>query len=358
LSGQLKIALVSPYSLPRICGNSLLADRLCRGFRDRDVDVGLFDCTTEQPGEALQFAPALLHSLNADRPDRWVRKFLNESSVPWLITLTGTDYNAWCGVTAPPGHVRENLETADRLVVFHGEARDLLEKHLPTTRGKIAVVPQGVSPSSGGPQKADMRSQYGIGLEEIVILMVSSIRPVKNLSVALEAFTEIEEKIPGVVFVLIGPVLDEQEASIILEQGSALKRFVYLGEKNPSEVRSFMAASDVFLNTSHNEGMSGAILEAMVEGLPVLASDIAGNRALIVDGETGILFPPGDVDGLVAWGLKLVEDRALRKRLGTAAQRRILERFSPERELDGYEAIYRELLSTAFCPCRPHRFLS
>ncbi len=66
--------------------------------------------------------------------------------------------------------------------------------------------------------------------------------------------------------ILIGPVLDREEASRILTLGETLSCFEYLGERPHEEVQKFIAASDVFLNTSLNEGMPGAVLEAMAMG--------------------------------------------------------------------------------------------
>jgi glycosyltransferase involved in cell wall biosynthesis len=57
------------------------------------------------------------------------------------------------------------------------------------------------------------------------------------------------------------------------------------------EVLKYMAAADVFLNTSISEGIPGTLLEAMAEGLPVPASNVTGNRVVVRDGETGLLFP-------------------------------------------------------------------
>ncbi len=114
--------------------------------------------------------------------------------VPWVITLTGTDYNSWCGKEEPPPHIRENLDRAQALVVFHEEALEALVNGLPEVAGKIQVIAQGV-PSPASPQDVQqLRKELRINPGDSVFLMVSSIRPVKNLEAALLAFSEIERR--------------------------------------------------------------------------------------------------------------------------------------------------------------------
>ena len=174
--------------------------------------------------------------------------------------------------------------------------------------------------------------------------MVASLRPVKHLTMAIEAFLAVEKDAPNVSLLLIGPILDEKESGRILRLGNKLRCFTYLGERPPDEVRRYMQSADVFLNTSLNEGMPGAVLEAMAEGLPVLASDVTGNRTLVVHEKNGLLFPVADVRALMEAACRLIRDEALRKRLGRAGSALALSHYSVEREVDGYRRIYEELL--------------
>ena len=105
-----------------------------------------------------------------------------------------------------------------------------------------------------------------------------------------------------------------------------------------------MAASDIFLNTSLNEGMPGAVLEAMAEGLPILASAITGNRSLVVEGKNGLFFPVDRREELVRAAIRLASDRSLRKRMGEASRQIAATNYSIERELDGYQRVYNYLL--------------
>jgi glycosyltransferase involved in cell wall biosynthesis len=341
-----RIALASPFTLPFHCGNSILAERLRQGLQKTgEYEVALYDCGADAADKAIRFAPHLLHSVNAERPYEWVKKyFLHGKKVPWVITLTGTDYNTWCNVSAPPEPVRESFAQADALVVFHEEAREAVRQCLPAAAGKIHVIAQGVTPPDSGGDVQLVRQRYGIRPEAVVFLMAAGIRPVKNIAPALEAFLEVEKKIENAVLLLAGPVIDRSEAERIFSLGSRLRCFQYRGEMAPAAVRELMAAADVFLNTSLHEGMSGAVLEAMAAGLPVIASAVAGNCALVRDGGNGLLFPLDDPQALIAVAVRLSTDQSLRSRLGAAGKQIAAEKFSAEQEIENHQHLYRMLL--------------
>jgi glycosyltransferase involved in cell wall biosynthesis len=78
------------------------------------------------------------------------------------------------------------------------------------------------------------------------------------------------------------------------------------------------------------------VLEAMAMGLPVVATDVPGCREAVVAGETGFLVPPRNVDELVGAIQKLVEDPALRRRMGQAGRARVVQHFAVERIVEQY----------------------
>lgn len=98
-------------------------------------------------------------------------------------------------------------------------------------------------------------------------------------------------------------------------------------------------AADLFVFPSRDEGMPNVVLEAMASGLPVAATDIAGNRDLVVDGETGFLLPVDDVAALAAALERLAADPDLRRRMGAAGRARAVERFSWAAVATAYRAL-------------------
>jgi glycosyltransferase involved in cell wall biosynthesis len=103
-----------------------------------------------------------------------------------------------------------------------------------------------------------------------------------------------------------------------LQSGVSFRGWV-LGE----EKLSVLADSDVLVLPSHVEGMPNALLEGMAAGLPAIASRVGGIPDVVIDGETGLLFAPGDTDALSRALVRLAHDAAERMRMGRAAQDKI-----------------------------------
>jgi len=158
----------------------------------------------------------------------------------------------------------------------------------------------------------------------------------------------VRERCPGARLLLAGPVVDKAEASRIFEKGRSVAGFSYIGELPHESIRDLMAAADIFLNVSLHEGMAGAMLEAMAEGLPVLASDAPGNRALVQPGRTGLLASLASRDSFIDAACRLAADAGSRHALSAAA-RQSAAAFSVLQEIDKYENVYSSLA------CGPER---
>jgi glycosyltransferase involved in cell wall biosynthesis len=123
------------------------------------------------------------------------------------------------------------------------------------------------------------------------------------------------------------------------------------------DVPELLAESDVFMLSSRSEGLPISVLEAMSAELPVVATDVGGLAELVVDGETGILVPPGDETALTEALGRLVEDRELRRRLGTAGRARAESSFDlsvfRRAHLELYERQLRSAGAVAEPPVEP-----
>ena len=110
------------------------------------------------------------------------------------------------------------------------------------------------------------------------------------------------------------------------------------------EPRSYLSSIDVYCLPSRFEGFPLAVVEAMLAGLPIVASDVGSVSEAIRDGETGQLVPPEDPAALAGAIRKLLDDRELAQRLGERAQALAMEQFTAERMARAYESMYDEIL--------------
>jgi glycosyltransferase involved in cell wall biosynthesis len=110
------------------------------------------------------------------------------------------------------------------------------------------------------------------------------------------------------------------------------------------DVVPWLQALDIFALPSHgDEGVPQALLQAMLAGLPCVTTHVGSIAEIAIDGRTALIVPPRDAGALAASIRRLVEDQALRERLGQAARAHCSEKYSFEAMLDRMETIYRQV---------------
>ena len=176
----------------------------------------------------------------------------------------------------------------------------------------------------------------------VVVLVANCNRKVKRVDLLIEAIPSVL-KSPTAYFLIVGdgylrPALEKRVVELGVE---AWVRFT--GQRQ--DIEQILAGCDLALNTSDSEGFSNSVMEAMRAGLPVLASNIPGNRELIEDGQNGLYFAPGNPQELAKKISILVMDKEERERLGTAGRYRIEQEFHINEMVKKYEEFYLSSIS-------------
>ena len=266
------------------------------------------------------------------------------TSAPLVTTLTGTDYNAADTSVTLSSLLPNTLEKSSAIITFHSFAQDILLQAFSSLANRLYVIPQSVELRIKSENKLEVRNKYGFSEDDIIILMAGGIRSIKNLDLAIDAGSSIEKIYPNTKLVLAGPIIEQDTADYIIEKGSRLKCFSYLGELHHHEIRDLMHGSDIFLNTSIHEGMSGSIMEAMAESLPVVATNNHGNASLINNNKSGFLVDPEDRDKMIDKIARLISDTDLRKKMGDNGRMMIEKDHSSKNEIDQHITLYKDVL--------------
>ena len=236
-----------------------------------------------------------------------------------------------------PRPIVSAIHAAERLAVLatansSAVAAETVRRGVP--RERVQVIANGYDPVSNPPLPS----------QDVVVLgYVARMRPEKGHRRLLAALAALDSATPWRVDLAgDGPI----EAEIVAEARrlGLDDKVRFLGAVD--DVRGFWSGCDGALLLSDHEGSPNALIEAAGMGRPLLATDVGGIPEF-VDEKIGILVSPNDAAGLVAALRRLIEDRALRERLGVAARRRVIDRFSMDRFVEGHCAAIHEALELA-----------
>jgi glycosyltransferase involved in cell wall biosynthesis len=229
------------------------------------------------------------------------------------------------------------LRKADRLISLCGEiTAELLENRFDAAR--IVSIPNGVDlkrftiDHSDSPRATDA----------LVVTAVGRLEREKGFDLLIRGWAKVAGRFPGARLLFLGEGADRSELERMARELGVGERVDFLGES--ADVPRYLADSDIFVLPSRGEGMSNALLEAMASGLACLASDISANSGVITTGLDGVLFRTEDPNDLATKLEQLLEDEALRRRLGAKARQSVQDRFSIESVVVRYDELYRALL--------------
>ena len=178
---------------------------------------------------------------------------------------------------------------------------------------------------------------------EHVVGCVASYLPVKGLDTLIDAAALVKKQVPATRFLLIGegPLRTELAAQI---RSCNLDGSVQLmGHR--TDVPELLRGLDIFVLPSRFEGMPNAVLEAMLSGNAVIATQVGGIPEAVEDGVTGLLVSPNDPSALAAAMVALLEDDSKREAMGSAGRDRVRRYFDEEMTVMKTEALYGEVLA-------------
>lgn len=275
------------------------------------------------------------------------RQILEASGAPpfprTVTTLHGTDVTI---VGSDPSY-RETLafciDQSDGVTAVSASLRDDTRRDM-AVRSDIAVIHNFLDCEFYRPQpNAALRARLCPPAScDKLVYHVSNFRPVKQVDAVIEIFARVRKQMRARL-VLVGEGPESPRAAQRVRDLNLDRDVVMIGEAQ--DVVSLLSTGDLFLLPSLQESFGLAALEAMACGVPVVASSVGGLPELVVDGVTGFLHPPHDVDAMAASAIAILSDEGKQRGMGLAARRIAEDRFGADRVVPLYEAFYERVLA-------------
>ncbi|MFH0851164.1 MAG: glycosyltransferase [Candidatus Peregrinibacteria bacterium] len=225
------------------------------------------------------------------------------------------------------------LLCARRVVLFHPQPESLLKRlHIAK---KTQVIPTGVDVARYSLARNSMETdnQQPATSQRVTVTYVGRLESVKGVADYLAAAASLQKDFPQVRVQVVG----------WFKPGHPLEaqyrdRVTFTGLRH--DIPDILRMTDIFVLPSYGEGLSNALQEAMASGCACIASDVGGNRFLIQNGISGLLFPAGDREALRSHLRRLIEDPVKLRSLGLAARKRIEETFDWKKVGEQYRILF------------------
>lgn len=261
--------------------------------------------------------------------------------VPVTITLRGTESRHAADPVLRPLLLKALLG-ADRVFAV-ADALKQVAVSIGVPAEKVTVVGNGVDTTRFVPlDRADARAALGLPSDVPVLVSVGGLVERKGFHRVIELLPRLRERWPGLIYLVVGgasaegnnrPQLEQQVARLGL--GDTVR---FLGSLPPDALKQPLSAADVFVLSTRNEGWANVFLEAMACGLPVVTTDVGGNREVVDRESLGFVVPFGDAEAL-----ETALDRALAAPWDRAAIRHHAEQNAWDGRVDLLCAAFAEM---------------
>jgi glycosyltransferase involved in cell wall biosynthesis len=207
---------------------------------------------------------------------------------------------------------------------------------------KILTIANGIEiekyHNNGGISKYTKRAEIGLNKDDFVIGTIGRLDPIKNHAGLFRSLKEIIPSIKNVKLVVVGDGNIKTKLESLSTSLGIAPHVKLLG--NRIDIPQLLSALDIFILPSFSEGFSLALLEAMAAKKPIIASNVGGNKDIIMHEVNGLLVDPNNTYDIASAVLKLYKDPLVRAKLADSAYELVSEKYSIGAMVKHYETIY------------------
>jgi len=258
---------------------------------------------------------------------------------PLVTTLRGDDVNNAKASLVNRLFLKIALAFSRRIVTVSDDLREQLIHTFNIPTDKILTIPNGVNDAFF---KIGQRVKLKEENQKLTLITVGSIIPRKNIAFIIKALSKLPEHIH---FKIIGDGSEKENLLTLTKELKLDHRINFLGDQDPESIPDLLGEYDIFVLCSLSEGRSNALYEAMASGKAIIASDIPGNRELISDGDTGLIYTSNSEPDFINLVKKLDNQRTLICSLGRNAYRWMIKnKYTWNASEEKYSALFQEIL--------------
>ncbi|MEK7449978.1 MAG: glycosyltransferase family 4 protein [Planctomycetota bacterium] len=240
----------------------------------------------------------------------------------------------------------------DRIIVLSEREKEEYLNYRIAPPDKFLVIRGGIDvekfipvPSPAGKVSINItakKKELGIPADGLVVGNIARLSPEKGHLFCFEAFKRVVETIPNVYLLIVGSGPMEGLIKRRINELNLTEKVIMTGYR--SDIPEILPVLDVSVHSSCWEGLPHAMVEAMLAGRPVVATDAGGMREAHIPGETGLIVPVNNPSALAEAMIRLLKDKALAQRMGQSARERAKQMFNLEKMIQKHRELYEELM--------------
>jgi phosphatidylinositol alpha-1,6-mannosyltransferase len=246
--------------------------------------------------------------------------------------------------------LKRSFSSAAAVLANSHNTKSLLES-IGIAPEQIAVVHPGVDATRFRPETdaAWLRQRYAPN-GELLIVTIARLQRRKGHDHALQALAQLRRHVPNVRYLVVGDGEERPRLEALAEELGVRACAHFTGKVPEADLPAYFAAGDVFLHPNRiheadSEGFGIVFLEAQATGRPVVGGNTGGVPETMIAGETGLLVSGEDVAETVSALRPLLENKALRSRMGEAGRRHVVQNFSWEKAARAVEEVHHQVLA-------------